>query len=249
MAFVCEPAAEPSRRRGETSGFASPPRDGFALNQLEVPPASTESPPDLNQWTKVWGLTSADTLQRHPAPEPQPTMPPAADPGLWSRRSRVRIRRPHDLPANRPDRGLPSPSPAAQAKSRRQPTSVRPCVSAALASRSIRPGGRHQVGAHQPRPTRVGDWFARRLAAPLLVPHCDSDDRRARSAREPCAADVVPMHRMQRVGPSGASVVRPLRSCAERRRIRPAAAAGVTAPAAWETHADAGAPGAGLPRR
>jgi hypothetical protein len=39
-----------------------------------------------------------------------------------------------------------------------------------------------------------------------------------------CAANVVPMHRMQRVGPSGASVVRPERPCSRRRRAHPESA-------------------------
>jgi hypothetical protein len=40
-----------------------------------------------------------------------------------------------------------------------------------------------------------------------LVPHCDSDGARAPSDRELARADVVPMHRTQRVRPSGASDV------------------------------------------
>ena len=42
---------------------------------------------------------------------------------------------------------------------------------------------------------------------PNSKPHCDSDDRRARADREIVCGDVVPMHRMGRVGPGGASVV------------------------------------------
>jgi transposase len=38
---------------------------------------------------------------------------------------------------------------------------------------------------------------------PNSKPHCDSDDRRARADREIVCGDVVPMHRMGRVGPSG----------------------------------------------
>jgi hypothetical protein len=54
----------------------------------------------------------------------------------------------------------------------------------------------------------------------LHLPHCDSDGARAPSHRELARADVVPMHRMQRTRPGGASVGRPQRapaSCPSRR--------------------------------
>jgi hypothetical protein len=61
----------------------------------------------------------------------------------------------------------------------------------------------------------------RLLAAVLVLPHCDSDGARALFDRELARADVVPMHRMQRVWPSGASVGRPTRASSQRRRRRP----------------------------
>jgi hypothetical protein len=64
------------------------------------------------------------------------------------------------------------------------------------------------------RPPRIGGLLlrpvSRRSAASAgTAPSasCDSDDRRARADRESVCGDVVPMHRMGRVGPSGASVV------------------------------------------
>ena len=48
------------------------------------------------------------------------------------------------------------------------------------------------------------------------TPHCDSDGAQADSDQKLAPADVVPMHRMQRVGPSVASVGRPLRASALR---------------------------------
>jgi hypothetical protein len=52
------------------------------------------------------------------------------------------------------------------------------------------------------------------------LPHCDSDGARAPYDRELARADVVPMHRTQRVGPSDASVGRPERARAGRWRRR-----------------------------
>ena len=59
------------------------------------------------------------------------------------------------------------------------------------------------------------------LVALSDLPHCDSDGARALFDRELARADVVPMHRMQRVWPSGASVGRPTRASSQRRRRRP----------------------------
>ena len=44
------------------------------------------------------------------------------------------------------------------------------------------------------------------LAAPLLVPHCESDGLELAGERELTRSDVVPMQRVQRVRHSGASV-------------------------------------------
>jgi hypothetical protein len=48
---------------------------------------------------------------------------------------------------------------------------------------------------------RLGGAACPRRSLLLLLPHCDSDGARARSNRELARADVVPMHRMQRVRP------------------------------------------------
>jgi hypothetical protein len=58
------------------------------------------------------------------------------------------------------------------------------------------------------RPRAVVRRRRRRLSR---LPHCDSDGARAPSDRELARADVVPMHRTQRVRPSGASVGRGMR--------------------------------------
>src|SRR5918996_1238209 len=52
----------------------------------------------------------------------------------------------------------------------------------------------------------------------LLLPLCDSDVLELRPIGTSRAADVVPMHRMQRAGPTGASVARPNRSLTRRDR-------------------------------
>jgi hypothetical protein len=77
---------------------------------------------------------------------------------------------------------------------------------------------RHSVGgSDQPRRvSRHGLRFRNRLEgaatrdAPALLrlPRCDSDAARAPSDGKPRCADIVPMHRMRRVRPSGGSVKR-----------------------------------------
>jgi hypothetical protein len=67
---------------------------------------------------------------------------------------------------------------------------------------------------HVPRSLSSRDSWMRRSVAPAS---CDSDGARAQSDQELAPAGVVPMHRMQGVRRSGASVSRPTQ---ERRRFR-----------------------------
>jgi hypothetical protein len=72
--------------------------------------------------------------------------------------------------------------------------------------RRIREPRGNRLACPRTLPARPSRAPRRAAASPLHMPHCDSDGASAPVDRELARADVVPMHRTQRVRPSGASV-------------------------------------------